>query len=91
MVFVGRPDAQRGRCCLAGVSTNGDQDAKSSFHYSRRVGDCRVGGANGDSIRASHAWDRAYDRLMEPSYVAPQMRNGYGGDRGLSKPAPDQT
>jgi hypothetical protein len=59
MVFVGRPDAQQRGCCLAGVFTDGDQDAKSSVHYSRRVGDCRVGGANGDSIRASHAhWSR---------------------------------
>ena len=41
--------------------------------------------------RGHHRWDRAYDRMKEPSYAAPQMRDGYSGDGGLSKPAPDQT
>jgi hypothetical protein len=41
--------------------------------------------------RGHHRWYRAYDQLKEPSHAAPQMRDGYSEDGGLSKPAPNQT
>jgi hypothetical protein len=41
--------------------------------------------------RGHHRRDRAYDQLREPSYTAPQMRDGYSGGGGLSKPAANET
>ena len=37
--------------------------------------------------RGHHRWDRAYDQLKEPSYAAPQLRDGYSKGGGLSNPA----
>ena len=34
-------------------------------------------------------WDRAYNQLKEPSYAAPQMRDGYS--EGFSKPPANET
>ena len=58
------------------IAGSGVQMATASEHHMR-------------ADRGHHRWDRAYNQLKEPSYAAPQMRDGHS--EGFSKPPANET